>query len=202
MPTTLTPKANTDDVLADDAHRLARQPQQQRQMFRPSALISTTSPASAATSVPPPTARPTSALASAGASLMPSPTIATRRPCACHAGDELRLLLRQQLGVDLGDAQRLGHALRRRRAVAGQQGDVGDAQPAQLAEHRRRLGAHRVARADRPQHPAVAGHQQRRLPAGVEPLQQGQRLRRQGDALLLQQPPVADDHGAAGRAAP
>ena len=58
--------------------------------------------------------------------------------------------------MDFEDAQRLGHALRRRGPVAGQQRQVGDAQPAQLAEHRRRLGAHLVARPDRPQHPAAA----------------------------------------------
>ncbi|CVB88142.1 Uncharacterised protein [Serratia marcescens] len=38
---------------------------------------------SMAMSLPPPIAMPTSACASAGASLMPSPTIATRWPCAC-----------------------------------------------------------------------------------------------------------------------
>ena len=102
--------------------------------------------------------------------------------------------------MDFQHAQRLGHALRRRRPVAGQQRQVLHAQPAQLAQHRRRLDAHLVARADRPQHPAAAGDQQRRLPVGVQPFQQGQRLRRHGHALLLQQPAVADDHRAAGRA--
>ena len=42
------------------------------------------SAASMATSVPVPMARPTSAAASAGASLIPSPTIATVRPSACR----------------------------------------------------------------------------------------------------------------------
>ena len=44
--------------------------------------MSTTSAVSIATSVPAPIAMPTSAWASAGASLTPSPTIATLRPCA------------------------------------------------------------------------------------------------------------------------
>ena len=44
-----------------------------------------------------------------------------------------------------------------------------------------------------PRTAAVAGHEQRRLPAGVEPVQHGRRLRRQGDALFFQQPAVADD---------
>ena len=43
-------------------------------------FISTTSALSIATSVPAPMAIPTSALASAGASFMPSPTIATFLP--------------------------------------------------------------------------------------------------------------------------
>ena len=38
---------------------------------------------SMAISVPAPMAIPTSAVTSAGASLMPSPTISTRRPCSC-----------------------------------------------------------------------------------------------------------------------
>ena len=50
---------------------------------RRSSRISVTSAASMATSVPEPIATPTSAWARAGASLMPSPTIATTRPSAC-----------------------------------------------------------------------------------------------------------------------
>jgi hypothetical protein len=45
----------------------------------------TTSAVSTATSVPAPMAMPTSACASAGASLTPSPTIATLRPCCCSS---------------------------------------------------------------------------------------------------------------------
>ena len=48
-----------------------------------SLFIKTTSAASIATSVPAPIAIPTSACARAGASLIPSPTIPTRRPRAC-----------------------------------------------------------------------------------------------------------------------
>ena len=50
-----------------------------------SLFISTTSAEEIATSVPAPIAIPTSARASAGASLMPSPTIATLRPAACFS---------------------------------------------------------------------------------------------------------------------
>src|SRR5215213_6618163 len=49
-------------------------------------LLTKTKPAdSIATSVPPPIAIPTSARVSAGASLTPSPTIATRFPCDCNS---------------------------------------------------------------------------------------------------------------------
>ena len=47
-------------------------------------FISTMSADSMATSVPAPMARPTSAVTSAGASLMPSPTMATLLPSACN----------------------------------------------------------------------------------------------------------------------
>ena len=52
---------------------------------RGSPPTSVTSDASMATSVPVPMATPRSAWASAGASLMPSPTMATLRPAACSA---------------------------------------------------------------------------------------------------------------------
>ena len=50
-----------------------------------SLFISTTSADEIATSVPAPMAMPTSARASAGASLMPSPIIATLRPADCFS---------------------------------------------------------------------------------------------------------------------
>ncbi len=48
---------------------------------------------SSATSVPPPMAMPTSAAASAGASLMPSPTLATTWPSGLHFAHERQLVL-------------------------------------------------------------------------------------------------------------
>mmetsp|Transcript_21806 Transcript_21806/g.64345 ORF Transcript_21806/g.64345 Transcript_21806/m.64345 type:complete len:201 (+) Transcript_21806:1037-1639(+) len=57
------------------------------------ARTSTTSAASTATSVPEPMATPTSAWARAGASLMPSPTMATRRPSSCSAATARALCL-------------------------------------------------------------------------------------------------------------
>ena len=59
------------------------------------------SEAAIATSVPVPMAIPRSAWARAGASLMPSPTIATVLPCAWSAATLVRLLLRQHLGQDV-----------------------------------------------------------------------------------------------------
>ena len=50
-----------------------------------SEFINTTSDVSIATSVPPPIAIPISAAARAGASLMPSPTIATTLPCSFNS---------------------------------------------------------------------------------------------------------------------
>ena len=50
-----------------------------------SECMSTTSADEMATSVPAPMAMPTSARASAGASLIPSPTMATVRPASCSS---------------------------------------------------------------------------------------------------------------------
>ena len=70
--------------------------------------MSTTSAVSMATSVPAPMAMPTSAWASAGASLTPSPTIATRRPWPLQLGDLGGLVAGQHLGDDLVDAELVG----------------------------------------------------------------------------------------------
>ena len=64
------------------AHRRLGQSRARAAMPRRSPLTSVTCALDIATSVPVPIAMPTSAAASAGASLMPSPAIATRRPSA------------------------------------------------------------------------------------------------------------------------
>ena len=79
---------------------------------------------SIATSVPVPMAMPTSAWASAGASLMPSPAIATIRALGLQAPDHLVLVLGQHLGVDLVDADLPGHRLGGGAVVAGQHDDA------------------------------------------------------------------------------
>ena len=69
-------------------------------------------------------AMPTSARASAGASLMPSPTIATTRPSACRRAISATLPSGRHARDDAADAHLPGHRLGRRALVAGQQHDV------------------------------------------------------------------------------
>ena len=71
------------------------------------------SEASMATSVPVPIARPRSAWASPGASLTPSPTIATTRPSAWRRRTTLHLVGGEHLGDHLGDADLRRRPLRR-----------------------------------------------------------------------------------------
>ena len=71
-----------EKILPDVAHRRPAQ-RRARTMPRRSPLTSVMPALSIATSVPVPIAMPTCACASAGASLMPSPAIATMRPSDC-----------------------------------------------------------------------------------------------------------------------
>src|SRR5438046_212805 len=86
---------------------------------RGSLRTSTMSPASTATSVPAPMAIPTSAVTSAGASLTPSPTIATRLPCAWSASILLALFRRQHLRQHLVHAQFRSYSFRDRTHITG-----------------------------------------------------------------------------------
>ena len=173
--------------------------------------MKTTSPASAATSVPlPPMARPTSARARAGASLMPSPTMATRAPadgnrrnagCAWLRGappagvssfDELRLLLRAAARRGRRDAQ-LAAPGRGPRAAGRRSAGRCRRCPARAAPPTTPGGLrpHAVAGAD-----GAQDHARRGRPAGpsarprraapAAPTASG----RQGDALFFQQPAV------------
>ena len=74
--------------------------------------------ASMATSVPVPMARPMSAAASAGASLIPSPTKAIV-PWASRSASSLRPCRGQHLGGDVVDARAAGDGLGRCAVVAG-----------------------------------------------------------------------------------
>ena len=84
---------------------VARLSRRARAMPRRSPFTSVTPALSMATSVPVPMAMPTAAWASAGASLMPSPAIATRPAFALQLLNDLALLRRQHLGDDLVDAE-------------------------------------------------------------------------------------------------
>ena len=95
---------------------------------------------SMATSVPAPIAMPTSARASAGASLTPSPTIATVEPASLELGDLGVLVLGQDLGEHLVDAEvgpdRIGDLA----GVAGDHHDAPTHAPAVLATAARASG--------------------------------------------------------------
>ena len=75
-------------------------------------------PASRAACVPVFMATPTSACASAGASFVPSPVIATRFPPCLLAADQRHLVLGRRLGEEVVDAGLLGDRLRGERVVA------------------------------------------------------------------------------------
>ena len=77
-----------------------------RAMPRRSPFTSVTPADSIATSVPVPIAMPTSACASAGASLTPSPAIATTSPFALKPLHDRGLVLRQHVGEHVVDAER------------------------------------------------------------------------------------------------
>ncbi len=94
-----------EQVLADVAHRRAATAGAPARCRRRSPLTRVTPALSMATSVPVPMAMPTSAAARAGASLMPSPAIATRRPSALQLGDHGGLALRRDARLDLVDAR-------------------------------------------------------------------------------------------------
>ena len=94
---------------------------------------STMLPASLAADVPVFIATPTSAWASAGASLVPSPVIATRWPPSCSLPDQRHLVLGRGLGEEVVDAGLVGDRLGGQRVVAGDHHGA-DAHPAQLVE--------------------------------------------------------------------
>ena len=90
-------------------------------------------PASLAACVPVFIATATSAWASAGASLVPSPVIATSRPAGLVLADQLELRLGRRLGEEVVDAGLGGDRGRGQRVVAGDHHRL-DAHAAQLGE--------------------------------------------------------------------
>ena len=93
---------------------------------------STMLPASLAACVPVFIATATSACASAGASLVPSPVMATRRPCGLMLADQLELRLGRRLGEKVIDAGLGGDRRRGEPIVAGDHDGL-DAHAPQLA---------------------------------------------------------------------
>ena len=93
-------------------------------------------------------AMPTSAVASAGASLTPSPTMATRRPPAWKRAHGGGLVLRQHLRGDLVDAEAPRHRVGDGLGIAG---DHGHPQPegVQLRDRLGRLRPDLVLEAER-----------------------------------------------------
>ena len=90
-------------------------------------------PASLAACVPLFIATATSACASAGASLVPSPVIATSRPSCLVLADQLELRLRRRFGEEVVDARLGGDRRRGQPVVAGDHHRL-DAHAAQLGE--------------------------------------------------------------------
>ena len=117
-------------------------------------------PASRAAWVPVFIATPTSAWASAGASLVPSPAIATSRPSLCSSRISSSLRSGRGLGEEVVDARLVGDLRRGERVVAGDHHRA-DAHRAQLVE----AGAHAllddVLQVDDAEHLAVARNGER-----------------------------------------
>ena len=121
------------------------------------------SAASIATSVPVPMASPTSAAASAGASLMPSPTMPTRAAFGLQPADLVGLVLGQHLGQHPAHA-RPGAAMAAavRGVVAGEHDDV-DAEAVQGGDRGGGVVLDGVGDGEHPGGPAVDGGQDRGL---------------------------------------
>ena len=120
-----------------------------------------------ATSVPVPMAMPTSACASAGASLMPSPTMATFLPSACNRSTSLDLILGPHLGEDPVYAELAGDRRRGAPVVAGEHGDL-QSQRVQSRDRLPRLVPDRVGDRNETGRLAVDGDEHRRLASDCE----------------------------------
>ena len=118
-------------------------------------------PASRAAWVPVFIATPTSACASAGASFVPSPVIATRRPLGLLLADQRELGLRRRLGEEVVDAGLLGDLRRRQPVVAGDHHRA-DAHRAQAVEALAHALLDDVLELDHAEHLAVARDGERR----------------------------------------
>ena len=94
--------------------------------------------------------------------------------------------------MNLRHGHLLGDGLRHGRPVAGEERDGGHAQRPQVREHLGRFRAELVAGADHAENLAVRGHEERRLPRGVEAVEGLGGCGRNGDPLFFEKPPRAD----------
>ena len=158
---------------------------------------STMLPASRAACVPVFMATPTSAWASAGASLVPSPHMATSLPLACSSRMSLQLVLGRRLGEEIVDAGLRGDGGGGHRVVAGDH-DGADAHAAQLGEALADAALDDVLEVDDAEQLAVLGDRQRRAAGLRDRVGDGLDLaRRIGADRRLQR---ADGAGARDRA--
>ena len=175
------------EVLADHRQRAARLAQSPSPRVRSRSERITTSAVCCASGVAVPRLIDTCACASAGASLIPSPSIATTAPRACSRAMASRLSVRREVAVRIRNAQRRGHRVDAGLTVAGQH-ERHDPQLAQFADQARRVRTQRVRereerkptlliaqRGQRAAMRAVVG--QRAQPGGHGPRQRGDIIR-------------------------
>ena len=134
-------------------------------------------PASLAAVVPVFMATPTSAWARAGASLVPSPVMATSLPPSCSCLDQRHLRLGRGLGQEVVDAGLLGDGRRGEGVVAGDHHGA-DAHLAHLVELLLDALLHHVLELDDPEDDRTVGHHQRRGPGPRDALDDRRRGRR------------------------
>ena len=148
---------------------------------------STMFPASFAAVVPVFIATPTSAWASAGASFVPSPVIATIRPFALLLLDQRHLRLRRRLGEEVVDAGLLRDHGGGDAVVAGDHHGA-DAHPAQLVEALVHAALDDVLQVDDAERPVVPRDDERRAALLGDALHDPVELRRRAAALLGDEP--------------
>ena len=120
-----------DDVLAHDPDGCRARPIAAGRRVRSSLMRATSAESSAIALPAAPIATPMRAAARAGASLMPSPTIATAPTVSSRSRTRASLSCGQQRGVVLADADAVGDVARDGVVVAGEHDDPLDRAPAQ-----------------------------------------------------------------------
>ena len=141
-------------------------------------------PASLAAGVPVFMATPTSAWASAGASLVPSPVMATSLPPPCSARISSILRLGRGLGQEVVDPGLAGDGGRRERVVAGDH-DGADAHAPELVEAVAHAPLDDVLEVDDAEGAVAVGHHQRRAAAAGDVVDDLVELARHVPAVLL-----------------